>query len=213
MEQNQVIAERLISLTQSYKRWSFWLCFLYLRDEKGFGWNHKRVYRIYRVLELILRIKLRKRLRREKPLGLGTGTHLNQIWSMDFLSDSLVDGRSFRSFNVIDDCNRECLCIDIDFSLTAIRIIWILEQIIEWRGKPSCLRCDNCPEYISHELELWTRKNQITLIFIQPGQPTQNALIERFNRTVRQELMDLNEFKSVAHVQELATEWMWIYNN
>ena len=211
--QNKVIAEWLISLTQTYKRWGFGLCYLYLRNEKGFGWNHKRVYRIYRVLELNFRIKPRKRLRREKPLALGTATQVNQIWSMDFMSDSLEDGRSFRTFNVLDDYNRECLGIEVDFSLSSTRVIRSLEQIIEWRGKPSCLRCDNGPEYISHDLEKWTRQHQITLIFIQPGKPTQNALIERFNRTVRQEWMELNSFKSIEHAQEVATEWTWIYNN
>ena len=132
---------------------------------------------------------------------------------MDFMSDNLVDGRSIRFFNVIDDFNREALAIDIDFSLPSERVIRSLNNIIEWRGKPSCLRCDNGPEYISCKLEKWAIDNQITLIYIQPGKPTQNAYVERFNRTVRQELFELNFFDSIKHTQDLATKWMWRYNN
>ena len=98
-------------------------------------------------------------------------------------------------------------------TLPSERVIRSLNQIIEWRGKPSCIRCDNGPEYISHKLEKWATKNHITLIFIQPGKPTQNAYVERFNRTVRQEWLELNVFESIFHAQSLATEWMWSYNN
>lgn len=119
-----------------------WFIFLYLRNVKGVGWNHKRVYRIYRELELNLRIKPRKRLKRDKPDVLSVPIAKNQVWSMDFVSDSLADGRSLRTFNVIDDYNREGLAIDVDLSMHSTRVIRSLEQIIEWRGKPSAIRCD-----------------------------------------------------------------------
>lgn len=93
-----------------------------------------------------------------------------------------MDGRSIRTFNVLDDFNREGLGIDVDLSLPSARVIRSLEQIIEWRGKPLAIRCDNGPEYISQKLKDWTIKHQITLLYIQPGKPTQNAYIERFNR-------------------------------
>jgi len=112
---------------------------MFLRNSKGFHWNHKRVYRIYRDLELNLRIKPRKRIKRDKPEALSVPSAINQAWSMDFMSDSLKDGRSVRTFNVIDDFNRECLTIDVDFSLPTQRVIRSLERIIEWRGKPSAL--------------------------------------------------------------------------
>ena len=104
---------------------------------------------------------------------------------MDFMHDQLSDGRSCRLFNVIDDFNREGLTIDADLSLPAERVIRSLEQIIEWRGKPKVIRCDNGPEYISQKLAAWADKHEIKLAFIQPGNPQQNAYIERFNRTVR----------------------------
>jgi putative transposase len=109
----------------------------------------KRVYRIYRELELNLRIKLRHRLVRGKPLPLAMSTQINQTWSMDFMHDHLADGRSIRLFNVIDDYNREGLGIKVDFSLSSERVIRLLDRIIEWRGKPLGIRCDNGPEYIS----------------------------------------------------------------
>ena len=200
-------------LTQVHKRWGFGLCFLYLRNVKGYGWNHKRVYRIYRELELNLRIKPRRRIKRDRPDPLGETTAINQVWSMDFMSDSLVDGRSLRTFNVIDDYNREGLGIEVDLSLTSTRVIRSLENIIEWRGKPSAIRCDNGPEYIAQALIDWANKQHITLLYIQPGKPTQNAYVERFNRTVRHEWLDLHDFNSVEHAQILATKWLWIYNN
>jgi putative transposase len=183
--ENAIIADWLLRLTQNNRNWGFGLCFLYLRNVKGFKWNHKRVYRIYRDLELNLRIKPKKRLIREKPDSLSVPQSINECWSMDFMHDQLQSGRSYRLFNVIDDFNREGLVIEVDFSLPAERVIRALDQVIEWRGKPLHIRCDNGPEYISHLLAQWAEKHKITLLFIQPGNPQQNAYVERYNRTVR----------------------------
>ena len=146
--ENGVIADWLVRLANNQRNWGFGLCFLYLRNVKNFKWNHKRVYRIYRELELNLRIKPRHRLVRQKPLPLAVPTAINQSWSMDFMHDQLADGRSIRLFNVIDDFNREGLGIEVDFSLPSERVIKSLDRIIEWRGKPKAIRCDNGPEYI-----------------------------------------------------------------
>lgn len=132
---------------------------------------------------------------------------------MDFMSDSLIDGRTLRTFNVIDDYNREGLAIDVDLSMPSLRVIRSLEQVIEWRGKPAAIRCDNGPEYLSGELVTWANKHKITIIYIQPGKPTQNAYVERFNRTVRHEWLNMYVFDSVEQAQMLATEWLWKYNN
>ncbi len=109
--------------------WGFGLCFLYLRNVKGFKWNHKRVYRIYCELELNLRIKPKKRLKQPKPDELTVPDAPNQIWSMDFMRDQFADGRSFRTLNVLDDFNRERLGIEVDFSLPAMRVVRSLNQI------------------------------------------------------------------------------------
>ena len=211
--ENQQIADWLLRLTTTHKRWGFGLCFLYLRNVKGFGWNHKRVYRIYRQLELNLRIKPKRRLQRDYPGELDVPIAPNQVWSMDFMSDQLVSGKTFRTFNVIDDYNREGLGIEVDLSLPSVRVIRALEQMIQWRGKPAALRCDNGPEYLSQMLVDWASRYHITLLYIQPGKPTQNAYIERFNRTARHEWLDMHQFESIADAQLLATQWLWHYNN
>ena len=216
-DENAEIASWLLRLTDRHKRWGFGLCFLYLRNVKGFGWNHKRVYRIYRELELNLRIKPRKRLKRAKPDPLAVPKVPNVVWSMDFMADQLEDGRSFRTFNVLDDFNREGLGIEVDLSLPCGRVIRSLDQIIEWRGKPKAIRCDNGPEYISRALQYWAEKRGIRLNYIQPGKPQQNAYVERYNRTVRHEWLDMNAFETIEEAQMTATQWcmggLWTYNN
>ena len=164
--ENAEIADWLLRLTTANRRWGFGLCFLYLRNVKGLVWNHKRVYRIYRELELNLRIKPKRRIKRDKPNALMVPATINQVWSIDFMSDSLSDGRTIRTFNVLDDYNREGLGIDVDLSLPSSRVIRALEQIIEWRGKPSAIRCDNGPEYIAQLLIDWADEQQITLLYI-----------------------------------------------
>lgn len=212
-DENAEIADWLIRLTHNQRNWGFGLCFLHLRNVKGFGWNHKRVYRIYRELELNLRIKPKKRIVREKPEPLAVPETINQVWSMDFMHDSLEDGRAYRLFNVIDDFNREGLGIEVDFSLPAERVIRVLEQLIEWRGKPQVLRCDNGPEYVSAALTTWAEQRVIRLEYIQPGKPQQNAYIERYNRTVRYDWLGQYLFATIAEVQEFATRWLWTYNH
>lgn len=212
-DENVEIADWLIRLTHNQKNWGFGLCYLFLRNVKGFGWNHKRVYRIYRELELNLRIKPKKRLVREKPQALAVPDSANQSWSMDFMHDSLTDGRSYRLFNVIGDYNREALCMEIDLSLPSQRVTRALDQVIEWRGKPTMIRCDNGPEYVSSTLAEWARKHGIRIEFIQPGKPQQNAYIERYNRTVRYDWLGQYLFESISEVQEFATRWLWTYNH
>ena len=180
---------------------------------KGYGWNHKRVYRIYRELELNLRIKPKKRLIREKPEPLSVPDAINECWSMDFMHDQLEDGRSFRLFNVIDDFNREGLVIDVDFALPAERVKRSLNQLIEWRGKPKQIRSDNGPEYISKVMSDWAKEQEIELLFIQPGNPQQNAYVERYNRTVRYDWLARIMFSDISEVQEYATKWLWHYNH
>ena len=130
VDENAEIADWLIRLTHNQRNWGFGLCFLYLRNVKDFPWNHKRVYRIYRELELNLRIKPKKRIEREVPEPLKVPAQINECWSMDFMHDQLAHGRGYRLFNVIDDFNREGLGIEVDFSLPASRVVRSLERII-----------------------------------------------------------------------------------
>ena len=169
---NVLIADWLLRLTHANRAWGFGLCFLYLRNVKGFPYNHKRIYRIYRELELNLRIKPKRRLKRDKPDELVVPRQINDMWSIDFMHDRLSDGRSFRTFNVLDDYNREGLGIEVDLSLPAPRVTRTLERIIEWRGKPNALRCDNGPELISQQLKDWADKHELlsNLVFRRMNQ-------------------------------------------
>ncbi|WP_416222820.1 IS3 family transposase [Yersinia sp. SCPM-O-B-9106 (C-191)] len=212
-EENAVIADWLLRITDSQRNWGFGLCFLYLRNVKGFRFNHKRVYRIYCELSLNMRIKPKKRLKRNQPEPLAVPENSNECWSMDFMHDQLSDGRSVRLLNIIDDFNREALAIEVDFSLPANRVVRTLEQLIEWKGKPEVIRCDNGPEYTGKILMLWAAQQNITLRFIQPGKPQQNAYIERYNRTVRYGWLGQHLFSSLEELQGYATRWQWFYNH
>jgi putative transposase len=211
--ENGEIAGWLLQLTHKETDWGFGLCFDYLRNVKGFSWNHKRVYRIYCELALNLRIRPRRRLKRHKPEPLKQPLRTNQVWSIDFMHDQLSDGRKYRLFNVIDDFRREGLAIDAGFSLPSIRVIRSLNQLIEWRGKPLIIRCDNGPEFISYEFTEWALENKIRIEYIQPGNPQQNAYIERHNRTIRYSWVSKHLFETLEEVQDYATSWLWFYNH
>ena len=131
---------------------------------------------------------------------------INATWQMDFMHDALADGTSFRTFNVLDDYNREGLGIEVDRLLPALRVIRTLDRIIEWREKTDAIRYDNGPEYISGHLTTWADRRRITLQYIQPGKPQQNAYVELYNRTVRHEWLEQHLFNPISHAQETATE-------
>ena len=211
--ENAAIADCRMRWTDNPRNWGFGLCFLFLRNVKGYGWNHKRVYRIYREWKLNPRIKPKKRLIREAPNQLEKPKTINATGSMDFRHDRLAHGRRFRAFNLIDDGNREGLCIEVDFSLPSERVKRTLDQVMEWRGKPRAIGCDNEPEYIRSQLLSWAEQQGIEFQYIQPGKPQQNAYVERYNRTVRYDWLNQPRFESIEPVQESATQWLWTVNN
>lgn len=212
-DDNVLIAQLLLAITAEHKTWGFQLCHLHIRNVLDYSFNHKRVYRIYCELYLNLRIRPKRRLKREKPEKLALAQFVNHIWSMDFMHDNLTDGRKYRTLNIIDDFNREALVTEIDFSLPSERVIRTLNRLIEYRGKPFAIRCDNGPEYISHSLKHWAETNDIELWYIQPGNPQQNGYVERFNRTMRYELLNQHLFESIDQVKQLSERWVWMYNN
>ena len=161
---------------------------------QGKSWNHKRVYRIYKLLKLNLRLEGKRHLSRRNPQSLEVPVQINQSWSADFMSDTLINDRRFRTFNIANDYNREALGIEVDVSLPALRVIRVLDRIASQRGCPSKLRLDIGPEFISVALASWAEAHDVLLDFIQPGKPTQNSFIERFNRTYKTEVLNLYIF-------------------
>jgi putative transposase len=165
-------------------------------------------------MRLNMRRKAKRRLPERIKQALSLATAPNQTWSIDFMSDRLVDGRRFRILNIIDDFNRESLAIEVDTSLPSSRLIRVLEKLIAQRGCPANIRCDNGPEFISHILQAWCNdpSRRISLQFIQPGKPMQNAYIERKNGSMRRELLDAYLFYSLAEVRAMSEEWRIDYN-
>jgi putative transposase len=209
---DEAIKEQLRRLVSCHPRYGFKKVYGQLRL-LGYGWNHKRVYRVYCELGLNLRRKAKKRIpcREAKPIVIPQTR--NSSWSMDFMSDALSTGRKFRTLNILDDSNREGLGIIASHSLPAIRVIRELEHIGLDRGFPEQIRVDNGPEFIASVFLEWAKRRGITIQHIQPGKPAQNALIERFNRSYREEILDLYLFESIEEVQLLTDDWLIHYNH
>lgn len=207
---NEVIA-KLQEATERYPAYGFSKLFKILR-RWGHPWNHKRVHRIYCALGLNKRRRGKKRLPSRNPEPLSVPAQANHCWSMDFMSDSLFCGRRFRTFNLLDDFNREAIAIEIDLNLPAPRVIRVLERAVAWRGYPQKLRMDNGPEFISAALAEWAEEHGIELEFIQPGRPMQNSYVERFNRTYRDEILNMYVFRTLSEVREITENWMREYN-
>lgn len=210
-ERDRLVIEALQQLAGKEPTYGFGLMFDTLRRE-GKPWNHKRVYRLYKLLKLNFRRKGKKRLPNRNPQPLVVPEAMNQSWSMDFMSDSLMTSRRFRTFNIVDDFNREALAIEIDLNLPAPRVIRVLDRVIAERGYPEKIRLDNGPEFISIALADWAEEHDVLLDFIEPGKPTQNSFIERFNRTYRTEVLDLYLFSTLSEVREITEKWIRKYN-
>jgi putative transposase len=206
------IIRQLRAIADQQPRWGFKKLYHALRNA-GYAWNHKRMHRIYRALKLHLRVNRGKRLPKRTPLPLARTEQMNECWSVDFMSDALLNGRRFRTLNIIDDFNREVLAIEVDSSLPALRVTRVLDQIALWRGYPQRIRVDNGPEFTSITFHDWAKARHIHLDFIQPGRPAQNAYIERFNRTYREEVLDFYLFTSLQEVRAITDIWLHTYNH
>ena len=208
---DQEVVQELQHLAESQPRWGCRKMTDYLRNQ-GHRWNHKRIRRVYRDLALNLHRKPKKRLAARTARALEVPAQSDQTWSLDFMSDSLSTGRAIRTLNILDDYNREALGIEIDTSLPAERVVRVLENLLLGRATPTQIRMDNGPELISQRLESWAKEKQIELIHIQPGKPAQNAYIERFNRTFREEVLDAYLFDNLEEVREITERWLEDYN-
>ena len=205
------VIDQLQQLVEKHPAIGFWQSYYRIR-RKGFLWNHKKIYRVYTDMKLNIRRRYRKRLPQRVKQSLYQPAGINEVWSIDFMNDTLWDGRRFRLLNIIDDYNREILHIESDLSLPTVRLIRVLEYLHEFRGLPQMIRVDNGPEFISHKLDLWCREHKISLAFIQLGKPMQNGFVERCNGNIRKELLNAYVFTSLTEVREKTEEWRQDYN-
>jgi len=214
VERGQADAEIVAALNEIVAvelRWGFWKCFDRLRH-LGRPWNHKRVHRVYCQMRLNQKRRTKKRVIRRPRQPLHVTTQPNQVWALDFMHDRLYSGRPFRTFNVIDEADRGALGIDVATSIPASRVIRFMEQLLEIHGKPSAIRCDNGSELTSYAFTEWCQIKGIQIRFIQPGKPDQNAFIERFNRTYREEVLTPYLFDSIGDVRQITDDWLVRYN-
>ena len=206
------IRSRLRELAEQRRKFGSPRLHTLLRRE-GHLINHKRIERLYREEGLSLRLKKRKKRISHLRVVMERPDRINQHWSMDFVSDSLYNGRRFRVLTVVDDFSRECPVLEVDHSLTGRRVTRTLERIALTRGLPEVITVDNGPEFISKALDLWAYENKVKLRFIQPGKPTQNAYIESFNGKFREECLNDNVFVSLHSAQEIIENWRLDYNS
>ena len=209
---DSVVEQKLLELSKRYPTRGMDWYYLKIRQQ-GLSWNRKRIIRVYRKLNLKMRRKSKKRINRPNTTGLSQPLYPNITWSMDFMSDSLEDGRKVRILNIIDDFNRECLAIEVGVSISSERVTRVLDWIIELKGKPENIRTDNGPEFTSHHYTLWCETNEIIPNHIQPGKPHQNGYVERFNRTFREDVLNAYLFESLTQVQVMSNKWQEEYNH
>jgi len=167
---------------------------------------------VYRALGLNRPRRTTRRVPHRPRQPLVAPSAVNRVWALDFMHDALYGGRRFRTFNVLDEANREALGIEVGISLPASRVVRVLDQLVEVYGRPAAVRLDNGPELLAAIFAEWCRTNRVAARFIQPGKPDQNAFIERFNRTHREEVLDAYIFDSISEVQQLTDEWLRSYN-
>jgi putative transposase len=163
-------------------------------------------------MNLNYRRRLKRRLPNREKEALLVPENRNISWSMDFVSDVLTNGRRFRVLNIIDDFNREAIAMEVGLSMPSERVINVLENVIWSSGKPQSIRVDNGPEFISDIFRNWCNGNDVKIKYIQPGKPTQNSFIERFNGSYRKSILDAYLFNNLSQVRELTEEWMRDYN-
>jgi len=211
LEQEENLKARLRTLAGERRRFGYRRLTVLLRRE---GWtvNHKRVYRLYRQEGLEVRRRKRKRIGAGERQPLAIPTRPNERWSMDFVADALTDGRRFRSLNIVDDFNRECLAAEVDTSLPGARVVRVLEQLGERRGLPQVLVTDNGPEFAGQALDVWAYEQGVKLHFIEPGKPVQSAFIESFNGKMRDECLNEHWFGTPGEARQTIEAWRRDYN-
>jgi putative transposase len=183
-----------------------------LLEREGLVVNHKRVHRIDRAAGLPVRRRGRTRLTRADRVPLPPPSQRRERWSMDFTVDTLADGRGFRTLNIVDDFTRECVAIEVDRSLPGLRVARVLDRLHDAIGLPQCIVVDNGPEFAGRTLDAWAYTHGVTLRFIRPGKPIENAYVESFNGKFRDECLNEHWFVSLADAKAAIEAWRLDYN-
>lgn len=205
------LRERMRELAAQYRRYGYLRLHVLLRQE-GLVMNRKRTYRVYRAEGLSVRKRLRRRLPQRERLPITVPDRPNHRWSIDFVSDQLWTGRRFRALCIVDDCTKECLAIYVDFSISGLRLSYLLEALARSRGPPREIVLDNGPEMTSKAMFVWAQTHAVWLRFIQPGKPVQNAFAESFTGRLRDECLNEHWFGSLLEARRLIEEWRCHYN-
>ncbi len=202
---------RLRDLAATRVRYGYRRLHILLRRE---GWrvNHKRIYRLYREEGLGIQVKRRKKLASVSRVLPPPATRPHERWSLDFLSDSLVDGRRFRVLTIVDNVSRVSPAIAVGVSLTGERVVGLLERLQRTTGTPQRIAIDNGPEFVSKALDAWAYRNRVQLEFSRPGKPTDNAFAESFNGHFRAECLDCHWFVSLEEARHMIEAWRLDYN-
>jgi putative transposase len=208
---NDELRQKLRELAMVRRRFGYRRLHALLRRE-GLSVNHKRVYRLYVQEQLWVRKRNRKRRIAVPRVPMLAPTDVNQVWSMDFVSDALASGRRFRTLNITDDYSREAPAIEVDTSLGGVRVTRVLDRLKVERGLPRQIRSDNGPEFISKAVEQWAHKNNVDWHFIEPGKPIENAYVESFNARFRDECLNENWFLGLTDARQEIEIWRQDYN-
>lgn len=202
---------RIEEIAAVKRRYGYRRVYVRLRRE---GWqvNRKRVYRLYREAGLAVRRRKRKHIGPFERKPLPKPSRANVSWSMDFVADGLIGGRRLRCLTIVDDCTRECLAIEVDTSITGLRVQAVLDRLADGRGLPQSITVDNGPEFDGQVLDKWSYRTGVRLSFIRPGKPNENAYIESFNGRFRDECLNEHWFLSLAHARDVIEAWRVEYN-
>jgi putative transposase len=207
---NSQLREALRELARQKPRYGYRRLWAIL-DRQGWKVNVKRIYRLYRAEGLMVRRLKRKRLKRQMPAD-ALISRPNQEWALDFVSDALATGRALRALTIVDSYSRECPGIEVDSGISSRQVTRKLDRIIEERGKPDSLKCDNGPEFTSRHFVAWCEERGITLHHIQPGKPMQNGHVESFNGRLRDECLNASWFLNLADAKRKIETWRLEYN-
>jgi putative transposase len=205
------LRERMLELAAEHPRFGYPRIHTVLRRE-GFAYNRKRIYRLYREESLQVRRKRRKQVAAAPRRSIPVPDAPNRRWSMDFMSDTLLGGQRFRVLNIVDDCTRQSVANEVDTSLTGSRVAQVLDSAVALFGKPEVIVVDNGPEFTSRALDAWAYTNGVTIHFIQPGKPVQNAFVESFNGKLRDECLNMHLFATLHEARVTIGQWHRHYN-